>query len=102
MLSDGVMIRGVSLAIPYSTDGEPIDADLLVTKDTIFDRSADFEAFGNYEKGDTPYEWIVRNYKLMNDDPDEYLMNGPALSGIFEVGLDNNKITTYYGSYWWD
>ena len=38
----------------------------------------------------------------MNDDPDEYLMNGPALSGIFEVGLDNNKITTYYGSYWWD
>ena len=102
VLSDGVMIRGVSLAIPYSTDGEPIDVDLLVTKDTIFDRSADFEAFGNYEKGDTPYEWIVRNYKLMNDDPDEYLMNGPPLSGIFEVGLDNNKITTYYGSYWWD
>ena len=27
---------------------------------------------------------------------------GPALSGIFEVGLDNNKITTYYATYWWD
>lgn len=102
VLKDGVMLGGVSLSIPYLTYGESINAYLLVTEDTVFDSSADLGSFGNYEKGDTPYEWIVRNYKLMNDDPDKYQMNGPALSGVFEIGLEDNKITTYYGSYWFD
>ncbi|MCR5331185.1 MAG: hypothetical protein K6E62_08350 [Lachnospiraceae bacterium] len=102
VLKDGVMLSGVSLTIPYHTDEEPVTAYLLVTEDTVFDRSADLESFGNYEKGDTPYEWIVRNFKLMNDDPDQYQMYGPALSGVFEVGLDDNKVSKYYGSYWWD
>jgi hypothetical protein len=102
VLKDGVMLRDVSLSIPYRTDGESVNADLLVTEDAVFDRSADLEFFGNYEKGDTPYEWIVRNYKLMHEDTDKYLMNGPALSGVFEVGLEDSTITTYYGSYWWD
>ena len=102
VLKDGVMLGGVSLTIPYLTDGESVTAYLLVTEDAVFDSSADLESFGNYEKGDTPYEWIVRNYKLMNDDPDQYLMYGPTLSGVFEVGLEDNKITKYYGSYWWD
>ncbi len=102
MLKDGVMLRGVSVSIPYPADGEPVNADLLVTEDTVFDRSADLASFGNSEKGDTPYEWIVRNQKLMNDDPDQYQMNGPALSGVFEVGIKEGRITTYYGSYWFD
>ncbi len=102
VLEDGVMFSGVSLSIPYYTHGESVTAYLLVTEDAVFDDSANLEYFGNSEKGDTPYEWIVRNYKLMHDDPDQYLQYGPALSGIFEVGLDKNKITTYYASYWWD
>ena len=102
VLKDGVLLRGVSVSIPYYADGESLIADLLVTEDTVFDRTAELEYFGNYEKGDSPYKWIVRNYNLLHDDIDQYMMNGPALVGIFEVGLDNNKITAYYGSYWWD
>lgn len=102
VLSDGVMLRNVSLTIPYSVEGDALKADLLVPKDAVFDESADTGSFGNYEKGDTPYEWIVRNYDLMKEDTDQYLMYGPALSGVFEVGIKDNKITKYYGSYWWD
>ncbi len=102
VLSDGVMLRNVSLTIPYSVEGDALKADLFVPKDAVFDESADTGSFGNYEKGDTPYEWIVRNYDLMKEDTDQYLMYGPALSGVFEVGIKDNKITKYYGSYWWD
>ena len=102
VLEDGVMLRGVSLSIPYFSDGEPVTVDLLVTEDAVFDKTAELEFFGNSKKGDTPYEWIVRNLNLMHDDPDQYLMNGPALLGIFEVDRDDNKVSTYYGSYWWD
>ena len=102
VLKDGVMLRGVSLSIPYNSEGDAVAADLLVPRDSVFDGSADTESFGNCEKGDTPYEWIVRNYDLMKEDTDQYLMYGPALSGVFEVGIEDNKITKYYGSYWWD
>ncbi len=102
VLKDGVMLRGVSLEIPYHTEGGEVTVDLLVSKDAVFDKTADTDSFGNYEKGDIPYDWIVRNYKLMNEDVDQYMMDGPALSGVFEVGIKDNKITTYYGSYWWD
>ncbi|MCR5774923.1 MAG: hypothetical protein K6G42_07555 [Lachnospiraceae bacterium] len=102
LLKDGAMLRGVSVSIPYPTDNEAVISDLIVPKDAIFDKSANMSSFGNYEQGDTPYEWIVRNHDLMNEDIDQYLKNGPALSGVFEIGLDNNRITTYYGSYWWD
>ena len=102
VLNDGVILGNVSLTIPYSVEGDALKADLLVPKDAVFDESADTGSFGNYEKGDTPYEWIIRNYDLMKEDTEQYLMNGPALSGVFEVGIKDNKITTYYGSYWWD
>ena len=102
VLNDGVMLGNVSLTIPYRVEGDALTADLLVPKDAVFDGSADTGSFGNYEKGDTPYEWIIRNYDLMKEDTEQYLMNGPALSGVFEVGIKDNKITTYYGSYWWD
>ncbi|MCR5590817.1 MAG: SPOR domain-containing protein [Lachnospiraceae bacterium] len=101
VLKDGVMLRGVSVTIPYYTDTEVI-TDLLMTEDTVFDSSAELEFFGNYEKGDSPLEWIVRNYNLMHDDIDRYLTHGPALTGIFEVGLEGSTITSYYGSFWWD
>ena len=102
ILKDGVMLRGVSVDIPYGTEGDAVTADLFVPKDAVFDNSVETGSFGNYEKGETPYEWIKRNYELMNKDPDMYMMYGPALSGVFEVGLSGNNITTYYGSYWWD
>ena len=102
VLKDGAMLRGVSVSIPCQTDGAAITADLFVPKDAVFGESAETEFFGNYEKGDTPYDWIVRNYNMMNEDPDQYLMYGPALSGVFEVSLDGNNVTAYYGSYWWD
>ena len=102
VLKDGAMLRGVTVSIPYGAGGDPVTADLFVSKDARFDSSADLDSFGNYEKGETPYEWIKRNYELMNEDPDMYLMYGPALSGVFEVGLSGNNITRYYGSYWWD
>lgn len=102
VLKDGVMLRDVLLSIPYAAFGEPIKCNLFVAPDAVFDDSAETEFFGNYEKGDTPYEWILRNYKFMSEDMDKYLSNGPALAGVFEISLENSKITAYYGSYWWD
>ncbi len=102
VLKDGVVLRGVSLTIPYYADGDAITADLFVSKDAVFDAAALTDTFGNYENGETPYEWLVKNFNLMNEDVDRYLMDGPALSGIFEVGIENNMIMKYYGSYWWD
>ena len=102
VLKDGVILRKVSVMIPYPTEGDEVTADLVVSRDAVFDKTADTGSFGNYESGDSPYEWIVRNYELMNEDTDRYLMNGPALSGVFEVGIEDDMITTYYGSYWWD
>ena len=102
VLKDGVMLQDVSLSIPYPAMGEPVKCNLLVSGDAVFDASAETGSFGNYEKGDTPYKWIIRNYKLMSEDTDRYLENGPALAGVFEVSLENTKITSYYGSYWWD
>ncbi len=102
VLKDGVMLRGVSLTTPYASGADALTADLFVSKDAVFDPSADTGSFGNYEDGDTPYEWIVRNYDMMNEDGERYMMNGPALSGVFEVGIKNNMVMKYYGSYWWD
>ena len=96
------MLRGVSLTTPYASGADALTADLFVSKDAVFDPSADTGSFGNYEDGDTPYEWIVRNYDMMNEDGERYMMNGPALSGVFEVGIKNNMVMKYYGSYWWD
>lgn len=102
VLKDGLLLSGVSLTIPYPTVEESVTAYLLVTEDTVFDEAAVFESFGNYTMGDSPYEWMIKNYSLMNDNPDQYQAKGSPLSGVFEVGLENNKITTYYVCYWWD
>ncbi len=102
VLNDGVLLSNVPVSIPYPTDGEAVTSNLLVTKEAVFDESAETEYFGNYEDGDTPYEWLVRNYNLFKEDVDQYLVYGPALSGIFEVSIKDGKIIAYYGSYWWD
>ncbi|MCR5687249.1 MAG: SPOR domain-containing protein [Lachnospiraceae bacterium] len=102
ILKDGAMLRGVTLTLPYPADADSMTADLLVPKDAVFYSSADTGSFGNYEKDDSPYDWIVRNYDLMHEDIDRYLMYGPALSGVFEVSLKEGRITGYYGAYWWD
>ena len=75
---------------------------MMRDEDAVFDRSAEMQFFGNYEKGQTPYKWIVKNYNLMTEDPETYSTNGPALDGIFEVKLDGDHVRSYYGSYWWD
>ncbi len=102
VLYDRVILRGVSVSIPYVTDAEAVTTDLFVYKDAVFDSSAETQFFGNYEKGDKPYDWIKRNVELMSSDPDKYAESGPALAGVFEVSLDGRKITAYHGSYWWD
>ena len=43
-----------------------------------------------------------KNYEYMESDPDTYMSNGPALSGVFEVGIRGNHIERFFGSYWWD
>ncbi|MCR5357066.1 MAG: SPOR domain-containing protein [Lachnospiraceae bacterium] len=102
VLKDCVILHDVGVTIPYMTDEEPDKYDLYVYEDAVFDSSAETQFFGNYEEGDTPYKWLARNYNLKTLDPDKYMESGPALSGIFEVGLDGSRIKTYYGSYWWD
>ena len=101
ILKDCVILHNVSVSIPYMT-GDYKKCDLYVYESADFDSSAELEFFGNYEAGDTPYKWIVKNYNLKSSDPDKYIENGPALSGIFEVSLDGNRIERYYASYWWD
>jgi hypothetical protein len=100
---DRIVLKDVAVSPPFWTSGEFPKMTLYIDKDgTKFGENCDFSGFSNFEKGDTPYDWFTRNYKLMGDDPDAYISNGPALLGVFEIGLDGNHITDYYGSFWWD
>jgi hypothetical protein len=103
ILKDCVIIHGVNVSIPYWIEGSnSVTMDLYVYEDAEFAADGDLDSFSNYEKGDTPYKWIVKNINLLKTDTDAYMAEGPALSGVFEVALEGNKITAYYGSYWWD
>jgi hypothetical protein len=98
-----VIIHGVNVSIPYWIEGSnSVTMDLYVYEDAEFAADGDLDSFSNYEKGDTPYKWIVKNINRLKTDADAYMAEGPALSGVFEVALEGNKITAYYGSYWWD
>ena len=102
VLKDRIILHDVSVTIPYLV-GEGSDRrDLYIDGETVFDEKAELEFFGNYEKGETPYKWISRNYRLMSEEPDKYMESGPALAGIFEVSLTGDHIDRYYGCYWWD
>ena len=103
ILKDCVILHDVPVSIPYMIDGsETTNMNLYVYQDAKFAKDAETDAFANYEKGDTPYKWIVRNYDLLKSDPEAYSENGPALSGVFQVAIEGNTITEYCGSYWWD
>ncbi len=104
--SDKIILRDVSIVIsqswyPSIEEESPV-MDLVIDKDTLFDDTCEMEFFGNYEEGDTPFEWYAKNAELMEKDPDQYSMYGHALSGVFEVGIRKNRIDRYFGSYWWD
>ena len=100
---DYVIFHDVNVSIPYNTyDDEALTMDIKVGQDAEFDKSANTSNFGLYNEGDTPYLWITRNYNLMQYDPDEYVIKGNALSGIFEVSFDETGVSKYYGIYWWD
>ncbi len=100
---DRIYLRGVAVSVPYWTSQEYSYVTLYIDKNsTRFAPDAELSGFANLEKGDTPYMWFTRNYEYLNNNADAYIANGPALLGVFEVGLDGNRITDYYGSYWWD
>ncbi len=106
--SDQVIIRGVlcdavrSWQPLMSEETADHRMDLIIDRDTVFDDSCDLQYFGNYREGDTPFEWFRRNAELMNTDPDRYMAQGPALTGVFEVGIKGSHIDRFFGSYWWD
>ncbi len=75
---------------------------LVLDRDTVFDDTCDTSFFANYEKGDKPLDWFIRSYDLSQNDPETYIADGPALLGVFEVGINGDHIDSYYGSYWWD
>ena len=75
---------------------------LEIDRNTVFDDTCDTDVFANYEAGDKPIDWFIRNYDLSVNDPDAYIAEGPALSGVFEVGINGDHIDRFFGSYWWD
>ncbi len=106
--SDKVVLRKVLFDISRSWYPEIENSDrqdktdLVIDEDTVFDGKCDLQFFGNYEDGDTPLTWFKKNMEYMESDPDRYMSEGPALSGVFEVGIRGNHIDRFFGSYWWD
>ena len=106
--SDKVILKNVVFDISRSwypeieNSGEQSKTDLIIDEDTVFDEKCDLSFFGNYEEGDIPLEWFKKNKEYMESDPDKYMSAGPALSGVFEVGIRGNHIERFFGSYWWD
>ena len=78
------------------------DMRLVVDSDTVFADSCETQFFGNYEDGDSPLKWFIRNKELLDADYDSYSIGGPALIGIFEVSFTGDHIDKFYGSYWLD
>lgn len=75
---------------------------LIVDEDTIFDASCELKYFGHYREGDTPLSWFQHNKEIINNNPNNYLVVGPALLGVFEVSVTGSHIDRFFGSYWWD
>ncbi len=105
--SDRVVLKNVAYDISRSWRSEiknegQLRGDLIIDSDTVFDEKCETEFFGNYEKEDTPLSWFKKNLEYMENDPDKYMSNGPALSGVFEVGINGGHIDRFFGCYWWD
>ncbi len=105
---DRIVLKNVSVNIkntwyPHFDEVDPeYKMTLVIDKDTVFDDSCGMEFFDNYENGDSPLKWYKRNLELSSRDPDKYMSQGPALSGVFEVGITGDHIDRFFGSYWWD
>gem|GEM_PF-1072198 len=105
---DKVILSNVTVSFPYvwypgfdDVENE-YEMTLVIDKDTVFDKTCDTQCFANHKNGDKPVDWFIRNYELMKNDTDKYMENGPALSGVFEVGINGSHIDRFLGSYWWD
>ena len=99
---DMIILNALSITDPAMGSDSEYTKDLFIDRDTVFDKSADTSMFGNYEKGDTVYDWFKRNYEYAQNDPDKYMESGPALIGVFEISITDSHIDSYLGSYWWD
>lgn len=104
---DEVILKNVEVSLsnvwyPGIENAPGYTKKLIIDRDTVFDKTCETEFFGHYEEGDTVFDWFVRNDELSNTDPEEYIMYGPALSGVFEIGINGDHVDRYFGSYWWD
>ena len=99
---DMIVLNGLSITDPVMGSDSEYIKDLYIDKNTVFDKNCDTNMFGNYQKGDTVYDWFKRNYEYAQNDPDKYMEKGPALIGIFEICITDSHIDSYLGSYWWD
>lgn len=89
---DRIIIGSVLVTDLTGTDS--CQATLVVDADTKFADTCDLSFFAGYEEGDTPFEWIRKNYGQSSETQ--------ALIGVFEVSVTGNHIDEYFGSYWWD
>ncbi|WP_031549478.1 SPOR domain-containing protein [Oribacterium sp. FC2011] len=98
---DYILLQGVNVSLPYPMECENTTMNLYVYKDAEFTKDGDLSTFTNYEKGETPYEWIKKNLELLETNPEAY-SEGVPLHGVFKVAIKGDRITTYYSSAWWD
>ena len=104
---DEVILKNVEVSLsnvwyPGIEDAPGYTKKLIIDRNTVFDKTCETEFFGHYEEGDTVFDWFVRNDELLNTDPEEYALYGPALSGVFEIGVNGDHVDRFFGSYWWD
>ena len=99
---DMIVLNGLSITDPAMGSDSEYTKDLYIDKNTVFDKNCDTSMFGNYQKGDTVYDWFKRNYEYAQNDTDKYMENGPALIGVFEISITDSHIDKYYATFWWD
>ena len=97
-----IVLNGLSITDTAMGSDSEYTKDLYIDKNTVFDKSCDTSMFGNYQKGDTVYDWFKRNYEYAQNDTDKYMENGPALIGVFEISITDSHIDKYYATFWWD
>lgn len=83
-----------SVLVTDVTGIDSCQATLVVDADTKFADTCDLSFFEGYEDGDSPFDWIRKNYGQSSETQ--------ALIGVFEVSVTGNHVDEYYGSYWWD
>ncbi|MCR5267533.1 MAG: SPOR domain-containing protein [Lachnospiraceae bacterium] len=92
--ADRVILKGVQ--VDDLSGEEPLTMNLIIDKNSGFDKSCNMQFFENYQNGDSAFDWFVRNA-----DSEEYEDYSTVL-GVFDVSITGDHIDSYYGSYWWD